>query len=125
MSPGADAGGFVDEFEPLRLQAAERFREIGDPVGDVVKALAPFLQEATDGGIGRQGLEKFDGPDEEDPDTLRREVLHRGTRVLGHELEERTGLLQGGDGHGNVVQRVGEHVFFGALVRSVGTHGDA
>jgi hypothetical protein len=118
VATGSEARSFIDELQPLLLQAGQGFREIRDPVGDVMEALAPTLQETPHRGVGAQGLDELDGPDKEDPDTLGRKLLHRGTGVPGHELEQGTSLLEGGDGHGDVVQRIRKHVFFGAWVRA-------
>jgi hypothetical protein len=79
-----------------------------------METLASPLKKTPHWGVWAQGLDELDGPDEEDPDALCRQLLHRGTGVPGHELEQRTSLLEGGDGHGDVVQRIGEHVYFGA-----------
>ncbi|MCJ7628730.1 MAG: hypothetical protein MUO50_10125 [Longimicrobiales bacterium] len=114
VATGSEAGRLVDEFQPLLLQTGQGFREIGDPVGDVMEAWAPTLEETPYGGVGAEGLDEFDGPDKKDPDTLSRQLLYRGTVFPSHELEQRASLLEGGDGHGDVVQRIGKHVDFGA-----------
>ena len=120
MATGPLAGSFVDKIEPFLRQAGEGFREIGDAVGDVMEALAPFLKEAPNRRIMAQGFNQFDGPSEEDSDTLIRELLDRGTGVSGHEFEQGDRPLEGSDGYGDVVKRIRKHVFFGAWVRAVG-----
>ena len=114
VATGSEARNLIDELQPLLPQAGKGLREIGDPVGDVMEALASTLEETPHWGVLAQGFDELDGPDKEDPDALCRQLLHRGTGVPGHELEERTSLLEGGDGHGDVVQRIREHVYFGA-----------
>jgi hypothetical protein len=105
MTPGSGPRDLVDEFEALLLELGEGFREIGDAIRDVVQSLAPFLQEASDSGIRIKWLQQLHGSDEADPDALAREFLHRGTFFASHAFEKRTRLLQGGYGHGDVVQR--------------------
>jgi len=78
----------------------------------VMKARAFSVQETPHGGVRTQWLYQFDGPDKEDSDPLGREFFDGGTRIPGHELEERASLFQGTDSHGNVVERIGRHVFF-------------
>jgi len=115
----------IDEFQTLFFHAGQGFREVGDAVGDVMEAWPSTMEETPHGGFGAQGLEELDGPDEDDPGTLRRQLLHRGTGVPGHELEERTSLREGGDGHGDVVQRIRKHVFFDTWGRVIRTPEDA
>jgi len=90
-----------------------------------METLASPLKKTPHWGVRAQGLDELDGPDEKDPDALCRQLFHRGTGVPGHELEQRTSLLEGGDGHGDVVQRIREHVYFGAWVRAIRTLEDA
>jgi hypothetical protein len=67
--------------------------------------LASFLQEAPDSGIRIQWLQELYGSDEADSNTLAWEFLHRGTFFPCQAFEKRAGLLKGGHGHGDVVQR--------------------
>jgi len=108
---------FVDEVQPVLFETRQGFREIRDPVCDVMESLAPTLQEASNGSFGAERFHELDGPDEEDPDALSRQFLRRGTGPSCQEFEKRRGLLEGGDGHGDVVQRIRKHIF-GAFVRA-------
>lgn len=125
VTPGAEPRGFINEFDAFALQLRKGFGKIRNPIGDVVEALAPFLQESTDRGIGSQGLHELDGADEKDTDALVRKLLHGGTRVVGYELEQGGRLLQGSDGYGDVVQWVRKHDIIGAWVRAVRAPEDA
>jgi hypothetical protein len=125
VAPGPEARSLIDEFHALLLQPGQGFREISDPVRNVMEALASTLEESSHRRVRAQRLDEFDGSDEEDSDALIREFLHRGTRIPGHALEEGTSLLEGGNGHGDVVQRIGKHVYTGAWVRAIRTPEDA
>lgn len=109
VATSAGPGLGVDEPEALVGQAGQGPGEVGDPVGDVVKAGSPPGQESPDGGVGSQGLEDFQGAHEADPDSLVMELLHRGTRIPGEEFIDGNDLFERGNGHGDVVQRMREH----------------
>jgi hypothetical protein len=125
VPPGSEARSLVYQLQTLRLQPGQGLREVRDPIGDVMKAGAPALKKTAHGSVGAQRLDEFHGAYEEDADSLSREFLYRGRGISGDELEEEASLLQGRHGHRHVVQRVGEHVYFGALVRAIGAHEDA
>jgi hypothetical protein len=91
----------------------------------MVEAGPSALEEPAHGRVRAQGLQELQVADEEDTDPLVLEFFDRGTGVSGDEVVQRTRLFQGGDGHGNVVKRIVEHVFYGALVRTNWTPGDA
>jgi len=71
-----------------------------------VEALATTFQKTPHRGIRAQGLHELDGSDEEYSDPLGRQLFRGGTGIPSHELEKRTSLLEGGDSHGDVVERV-------------------
>ena len=110
VAPGPEAGSGVNEFDPLLPKAGQGFREIRDPVGDVMEALAAVLEESAHGGIGSQRLNDLDGAGKADSDALGLQGFHRGTGRSRQELEKTASLLQGGHGHGDVVQWVGKHI---------------
>lgn len=110
VAPGTGAGHRINKADPLPPEAGEGFGEVRDPVGDVMEARAPPMEEPADGGLRAEGLQEFDGAGEADPDALGLQGLDRGTGSPGEEFEETASLLQGGHGHGDVVQRVGKHI---------------
>jgi hypothetical protein len=66
---------------------------------------ASSLEEPADGRVGTERLQKLHGAGERGSDALRHELFGRGTRLPGDELKKTTGLLEGGHGHGDVVER--------------------
>jgi hypothetical protein len=125
VAPSPRAGYPVDELETFALQASQGFRQVRYPVRNVVESLAPFVQKASDGGVGSKGLQKLNGADEANSDPLSGELFRRGGGLSGEELEEGASLPEGGHGHGNVVKWECEHVIFGAWVRTIRTPEDA
>lgn len=110
MAPGPDPRHRVDELDPGLPEAGERPGEVRDTVGDVMEALAAALEESAHGGFRAEWLQELDGASETDSDALGLQGFDRGTGSPPQEFEETACLLQGGDGHGDVVQRVGEHI---------------
>jgi hypothetical protein len=125
MAAGSRSGFLVDELVPLVAQSGESLGKIGDTEGDMVKSRSTPFQETSHRGLGTQGLQKLDGSDEPDPHTLGRDFLDGGTGFSGQGFEKTRGLLQGGYGHGNVVQWIRKHVIFGAWVSTIETPGGA
>ena len=109
MSSGSRSGFGVDEIETVLPGVGKGFYQVGNPIGDVMEAGPSLGEKPAHRGVRTQGFENLQGTHEGDTDALGLKGLHRGTRSTGHELELRTGLLQGGYGHGDVVQRVGKH----------------
>jgi hypothetical protein len=103
-------GGLVDKLNAAVFQAGKCLGKIRDPVGDVVESRAVAGEKPPDGGVGCQRLQEFQGADELNPDSLAFQDLGGGTRAARQELEHGTSLLKGGNGHGDVVQRIREHV---------------
>ena len=60
VTSAPDAPRLVDELGPRGLQALERSLDVGDPDGDVVQTLAPFLEELRDGRRVVRRLEKLE-----------------------------------------------------------------
>lgn len=100
----AGPGFCIDEANPLGLQALELGGDVVDAVGEVVQTGSATFEEAGDGGIGTEGLEELDGPDEGDPDALRFQGLGRGTALAREEFEEGATLFDGVHGDGHVVE---------------------
>lgn len=105
VPPGAGAGRLVHGSEAGIPESRERFVEIRDPERYVMEPRAASVQEATDGRVGIQGLEKLDGPDEGHVDALVGEGLHRGTRLPGQEFVQGSGVRDGADGDSHVIER--------------------
>jgi hypothetical protein len=103
MASGSRAWFGVDEVETKLHGLGKCGGKVGDPVGDVMQAGASGCQETAHGGFGAQRFKKFNGAHESHADALALENLYRGTGISGHELELTTGLLEGGNGHGDVV----------------------
>jgi hypothetical protein len=80
----------------------------------MVEARSAASEETAHRGIGGHGLDELEGADEADADTLSPDFLGWGTGFPDQGFEKTRGLLQGGDGHGDVVQRIRKHSFFGA-----------
>ena len=59
MTAAADAWLLVDETRSRACQVLECGLDVGDGEGDVVKALASFGQESSDGGLRGQRLQKL------------------------------------------------------------------
>ena len=114
VTAGSRARFLVDELQSLFLQTGEGFGEVRNPIGDVMKAWASPVKEASDRGVCMYWLDELDGPYEKDPHALVCDLLHGGTGVTGHELEQGAGFFEGSNGHGDVVQWVRKHVFYGA-----------
>jgi hypothetical protein len=112
VSASPETGDSIDEFETFGLEPGESFGEIGNPEGKVMKARSSPLQEAAHGAVGAKRFQELNGSDEADPDTLSGNFFGGGTGLPGQGFIKTTGLLQGGDGHGDVVQRIRKHVFF-------------
>jgi hypothetical protein len=125
VTPGSGTGLGVDEMDPAFTETGEGLLKIRNPIGDVMKTRATALQEAPHSGLGPEGLQEFDGAREGNPDTLGLQGFHRGTAFPGQEFEKTAGLLQGGHGHGDVVQWVGEHIRVVAWVMKRQDPGDA
>jgi hypothetical protein len=70
----------------------------------MMEGLALSGQEAAHGGVGAHGLQELHGAHEGDPDTLVRELFDGGPVFSGEELKQGLRLLDGGHGHGDVVQ---------------------
>jgi len=107
VAPSPRTGFLVDEVDSLLLEAGENMGYVGDTVGDVVEGRAPSLEEAAHRGVGVQGLQELDGTDELHPDSLAFQHFLRRGLVSAQEMKETARLLQGRNGHGDVVQRVG------------------
>ena len=58
------AGFLVDQAHIGGLQEREFSHDVVRPVRDVMQGLTSPLEKSTDGGIGAERLEKFDGADE-------------------------------------------------------------
>jgi hypothetical protein len=109
VAPGPDPRLWIDELDAGILEAMERLHQIRNPVGDVMESWPPALEKPAHGSVGAQRLDQLDGAGERGPDALSFQGLSRGTDFPGQEFEKARGLLQGGDGHGDVVQRVRKH----------------
>jgi hypothetical protein len=57
VAAGASSGVFVDELDSLRREELEVGLQVFGPVGDVVKAWAPAVQESADGRVGAEWFE--------------------------------------------------------------------
>jgi len=121
VTPGTWSRRLIDEFQAQGLETAHGFTEVRDPIGDMMEALASFMQETSDGSLGSQRLQKLDGAHEGNPDALARKFLHRGTSVARKEFENGDRLLEGGYRHGDVVQGKRNHVYHGVWVRTIRT----
>lgn len=79
VATGAVSRDFVDEFDPRLAKPLQIGDDVLAAVGDVVQTRASSLEEASDRGVGPEGLEEFDRADEGDADTLSFEDFGRGT----------------------------------------------
>lgn len=125
VASGAETRSLVDELQALAPESLESLDEVGNPIGDMVEAGPPALEEPAHGRVRAQWFQELQAANEEDTDPLVLDLFDRGTGVAGDELVQRARLFQGGNGHGNVVKRIIEHVFYGALVRTNWTPEDA
>ena len=121
MASGPESRLGINQLEARFGEAGQGLGKVGDPVGDVVKSGTSAREETTDGSVRPQGLQKLQGADERNADPLAFQGLNRGTGFSGQEFIGRTGLLQGGHGYGDVVQRIGKHVNIGARVSAIRT----
>jgi len=94
----------VDKFEARRLEASKLRLDVWGTEGNVMEARPMALEEASYGRIGAQWLEKFNGSDEGDANTLAFHDLGRGTAFTRQEFEEAAALFDGGDGDRHVVE---------------------
>ena len=104
MTFRAPSGFSVNEADAFALETLELGGDIVDAIGDVMQARTSTLEEATDGGVGSEGLEELDGADEGDTDSLGLEDLWWGTAFAGEEFVEGASLFDGGHGDGHVVE---------------------
>lgn len=116
VPPGTRPRTLVDELEAVLLEVGKCFWQVWDPVRDVMEPGTLAVQKTAHGGFGAKGLQDFYGAYEGNSDALAFQDLHRGTGIPGHELELTTGLFQRGYGHGDVVQRVGKHIYIVAWI---------
>jgi len=105
VSPSAGAWCVVDELDPLVREALEFGSEVSDAVGDVVQRLAATFEEAPYGGIGGEGLQELDGPDEGHPNPLGRKLLGWGTGISGEGFEDAAHLVERVHGDRHVIER--------------------
>ncbi len=114
VATGSQAGGLINEIETFGLQTGESFGKVGNPEGDMVKTWSSPAQEPAHWAIGLKRLQELQGADKTDPDALSGDFLGGGTGFPCQGFEKKTGLLQGGNRHGDVVQRIRKHVIIGA-----------
>ena len=94
-------GFTVHEAETRSFQSLEFGADVGDFERYVMEPRSSSGQEAPDGGVGGEWLEKFDLSHEGDLDPLGFERLRGGTVLPGEEFVESTALCDGvhGDAH--------------------------
>ena len=103
VTTGSGASLAVDQRYAFGLEELEIGVEVGGAICDVVKRRPSAVEEAAYRGIGMQGLQQLDGPDEGDTNALGLEGLRRGTRLAGEEFEQVPTLFDGVDGDRDVV----------------------
>ncbi len=108
----AGAGLLIDELVPLGGEAGQLRSDVGGAVRDVMEAGATTVQEACDGGVGGEGLEELQLTHEDNADSLGGEFLHRGTRGTAQAFVKGPGLLDGGDGDGDMIDNQTIHGHF-------------
>ncbi len=91
---GSGPGLFVDELEARFLEASQVGRNVVRLVGDMMEAGTATFQESGYAGVGGQGLDEFQLPHEQDPDSLGLDGLRVGGRGAGQEFEEAAGLFK-------------------------------
>jgi hypothetical protein len=106
MAPGSGAGLPVDEAKALRFQPPEGLGQFLHGPGHMVQPRTAPPEEAPDGGVLRQRLQKFYGAHQEDPDALIGKLLRDGTGDPLQAFIEGPGRFQGGDGDPQVVEGV-------------------
>ena len=114
VAPGSQARRPINEVETFGFQTGDRFGEIGNPEGDMMKPGSPPTQEPAHGTVGLERLQELQGSDKTNTDALGGDLFGRGTGFPCQGFEKTTGLLQGGNRHGDVVQRIRKHVIIGA-----------
>ncbi len=106
MPTGSGPWGSIDEGDARGFESGQLSDQVVRAICDVVQALPLALQEASDGGIGTEGLDQLDGPDERDPDAEGFERFGRGAGVTGSALVGMAARLDGVNGDADVVQTI-------------------
>jgi thioredoxin 1 len=78
----------------------------------VVEARASARQKAPDARVGGEGFQEFQLADEGHADSLGRKFLHGGTRSATQAFVKRPGVLDRGDGHGDMIDNQTKHGHF-------------
>src|SRR5262249_20265791 len=105
--PDADTRLLIDQLYAGRLQLLERVVDVGDGVGDVVKARAALLQVLADRRVGAEWAEKLDvtlaDVEQDGLDTLGLDGLAMRERHPERPLIERDSAVEVVGGNADVI----------------------
>lgn len=108
MASGARPRFAVHELVPGRLEPAQRAGEVGDAEREVVQAGPSPFDVACDRRVGRGGLEQLEPSvsvaEEQDPDALAVDLLHRGGLGAQERAEDGGRPVERFDRNADVIQ---------------------